>query len=64
VPEDGGRGESNFEILKGLLTGGGPLKDGTFVSKGDEGADETGKSTNKPTVEVSKAKEALYVFEV
>jgi len=64
VPEDRGRGESNFEILKGRLTGGGPFKHGAFVSKGDEGANETGKSTNKSTVEVSKAKEALYVFEI
>lgn len=64
MPENGGRRESNFEILKGFLTGGGPLKDGTFMSKGDEGADETGESANKPTVEVSKAKGALYIFEV
>ena len=64
MAKDWGRGKGNFEVLKRFLTGQRPVKLNTFPGKGNQWANKTRESLNKLIVEVSKTKEALYIFKV
>ena len=62
MPEDRGRSKGGFKVLESLLISQGLVKYNTLIGKSNNRANKAGKSTDKATVEVSKAKEALYVF--
>ena len=64
MAKDQGRGKGNFKVLKRFLAGQQPVKLNTFLGKGDQWANKTRESLNKLIVEVSKTKEALYIFKV
>ena len=62
MPENRGRSKGGFKVLESLLISQGPVKYNTLIGKSNNRVNKAGKSTNKVMVEVSKAKEALYVF--
>ena len=64
MPEDRGRSKGGFKVLESFLIGQGLVKRNTLTGKGNNQANKAGKSTDKVTVEVSKAKEALYILQV
>ena len=57
------REEKPFELIKGMLTSGGPIPSIVFLCLVEEGVGDCGIVGDEPTVEVGEAKEGPYILD-
>ena len=61
--EDETREEELFQLIKGVLTSGGPVLMIVFLREVKEGAGDSGVVGNESTVKVGEAKEGSYILD-